>query len=71
MEKRRPFKADIDKGGLHPWEDATDLSLVDVADQPPAPGPLDQDFLKDPIFNDRDSGLGRRDIDEDFIAHAF
>ena len=64
------FKTDVDESRLHAGQDAANLALVDIADQPPAPGALDQHFLQYAVLDDRHPGLRGRDVDQDFVTHA-
>ena len=49
---------------------AGDLAHVDVAHQPAARGPLDQQLLHHPRAGDRYACLLGRDINKDFFGHA-
>ncbi len=67
-EESRLVHPDVDEGGLHPREDADDLSVVDVADGVPVLAPLDQQLDEDPGFERRHPRLVRRGVHHDQLA---
>ena len=70
VQEGGPLKPDVDKGGLHPGQDAADAALVDSADQTAAFGAFDDDLLDHAVLHDRDPGFRRGHIDQYLFAHS-
>ncbi len=64
------LEADVDEGRLHAGQHAHDLAEVEVADDAAAGGALDVQLLHHALFDDRDAGLLRGEVDEEFDAHG-
>ena len=58
--------ADVDEGGLDPWQHGVDLPEVDVADHAAGVRAIDQQFNERVVLDDGDPRLARRAIDQDF-----
>ena len=69
VEKGRLLQADIDEGRLHPRQDANDLPLIDVADNPPFPVALDVEFGDVAVLDEGDAGFVGGGIDDQFLGH--
>jgi hypothetical protein len=70
VEEGGAIQTDVHKRRLHPGQDPTDTTLVDVADQTAALGALDDDLLHHAVLDHGDPGFRRRDIDQDLFAHG-
>ena len=69
VQERRAVEPDLDERRLHARHDAADLALVDVADVAAPRRPLDVNLLKHAVFDQRDAGFARGDVDQDFFGH--
>ncbi len=70
MQKCRPLQTDIDKCRLHAGQNPANFALVNIANQTALMGALDKKLLQHAVFNHRDPGFRRRDIDQYFFAHG-
>src|SRR5690606_22506182 len=70
MDKAGAIQTYVDKGGLHARQHPHHLALVDIAYVALAIAALDVKLLQNPVFHQRDAGLHRRDVNQDFFAHA-
>ncbi len=70
MQECRALQADLDERRLHSRHDPADPALVDVADVTSPQRAFDMHFLQHAVLDDRDAGLARRDIDQNFFAHG-
>src|SRR5688572_29755868 len=62
--------ADIDERRLHTRQNAYHSTHVDVADEPPRGRSLDVELVSDTVFDHRNAGLLRCNVDEDFFGHC-
>jgi hypothetical protein len=63
------FHADLDKRGLHPWQDPRNFAFIDIAGDAHLLFAFDQKISQQAIFNDGNTAfLGRR-INENFLFH--
>ncbi len=70
MNESRFLKAYIHESCLHTGQHTYHLTLIDIANNALGPGALNVDFLEHAIFNYRNTGLHRRNIDQDFFTHS-
>jgi hypothetical protein len=70
MQECRALQADLDERRLHSRHDPADPALVDVADVTSPQRTFYMHFLQHAILDDRDAGLSRSDIDQNFFAHG-
>ena len=70
VQERRPVQPDVDECGLHAGKDPAYPALVDVAHEPATVGALDEDLLERAALDQRDPGLARSDVDQQFGAHG-
>jgi hypothetical protein len=70
MQERGLLEADVDKSGLHAGQHPLNPGLVDVAEHPATAQPLDVNFGELAPFQDRDTGLLGRTVENDLLFHA-
>ena len=69
MQERGALETYVDEGRLHARQHPVDPTLVDIPNQTPLRSALDEDLLQHAVFDDRNPGLLRRDVDQDLSAH--
>ena len=61
------LQADFNEGALHAGQHALDLTQIDVADDAAAGGAFHVQLLDHGVFQHRDPGFLRRDVDQDLF----
>ena len=69
VQEAVPLEADVDEGRLHAGQDLRDAALVDVADDPALPLPLDEDLADEIVLEDRDACLVVVGADDHLLVH--
>src|SRR4030042_7166879 len=69
IEESSFFQPDINKSGLHPWQNLYHFPFVDVPHDPPVFGALDIKFGKDPVLQECNPCLLLRYINDQLICH--
>ena len=69
VEERGLLEADVDKGSLHPGEDARDAPQDHAAHHVAIRAAFDVELGKGGAFEQRDAGLAPLSVDDDFVVH--
>ena len=71
MQETGAFQADVDKSGIHPWQDALHLAFVNVANDAALALALDKNILQHAVAEQGDAGFVGRMVDENLGARRY
>jgi len=71
MDKAGFFKSDINKRGLHAWEDAIHASEIDIARNIALLRTLNVNLYERFVFEEGNTGLLVGRINNDFLTHEY
>ena len=71
VQETGTFQANIDKSGVHPWQDALHLAFVNVADDAALALALDKNILQHAVAEQGDAGFVGRMVDENLGARCY